>query len=148
MSGPPRRLDGCPHLHQRQPRMIEKGSARVSQLDAARAADKQWYAYLIFKVSDLTAQRGLGRMQPPFCRHSEATFLSDRDEIAKVAQVQALPHASEEWRQPYKVFLRRSMSAQIPDHESDGKPSRRADRIPPGSWLLQLKTQINQGVDH
>jgi hypothetical protein len=99
--------------------------ARGSQLDAARAADKQRYADLIFKVSDLTAQRGLGRMQPPFCRHSEAAFLGDRDEIAKVTQLQALPpHACEVWRQTYKVFFRHSMSAQVRGHESDGKPSR------------------------
>ena len=75
--------------------MIEKGSPRVSQFDAACAADEQWYADLKFKISDLTAQRRLGRMQPPFCRHSEAACLGDRDEIAKVAQLQALPHARE-----------------------------------------------------
>src|SRR6478735_11859727 len=90
MSDPPRRLDGCLDLHQRQPRMIEKGSARVSQLDAARAADKQRYPDLIFKVSDLTAQRGLGRMQPSLRRNREAAFLGDRDEIAKVAQLQSV----------------------------------------------------------
>ncbi len=124
MSGPPRRLNGCLDLHQRQPRMIEKGSAGVSQLDAARAADKQLYADLIFKISDLTAQRGLGRMQPPFRRHREAAFLGDRDEIAKMPQLHASAHACEVWRQAYKVFFRHAMSAQILDHESDGKPSR------------------------
>jgi hypothetical protein len=30
VSGPPRRFNGCLDLHQRQPRMIEKGSAGVS----------------------------------------------------------------------------------------------------------------------
>jgi hypothetical protein len=49
-----------------------------------------------------------------------------------MAQLQALPHACEVWRQTYKVFCRHSMSAQLLDHESDGKPSRRADEIPPG----------------
>ena len=91
--------------------MIEKGSAGISQLDAARAADKQSYADLIFKISDLTAQRGLGRMQPPLRRHSEAAFLGDGDEIAKVAQLHASTHACEVWRQAYKVFFRHAMSA-------------------------------------
>jgi hypothetical protein len=42
-------------------------------------------------------------MQPPL-------ILGDRDEIAK-AQLQALPHACEVWRQAYKVFFRQAMSA-------------------------------------
>jgi hypothetical protein len=65
--------------------MIEKGSAGVGQLHTLRAADKQWYADLVFQISDLTAQRGLGRMQPLFCRQREATCLGDRDEIAEMA---------------------------------------------------------------
>jgi hypothetical protein len=36
-------------------------------------------------------------MQPPFGRHREAALLGDRDEIAKMAQLQALPHAHEVW---------------------------------------------------
>jgi hypothetical protein len=32
-------------------------------------------------------------MQPPFGRHREASLLGDRDEIAKVAQLQASLHA-------------------------------------------------------
>ena len=93
MSGPPRRFNGCLGLHQRQPRMREKGSAGVSQFGAARVADKQFYANLMFKISDLTAQRGLSRMQSLFGRYREAARLGDRDEVAKMAQLQALPHA-------------------------------------------------------
>ena len=89
MSNPPRRLNGCLDLHQRQPRMIEKDPAGVGQLDATRAADKQLNADLIFEVSDLTAQRGLGRVQPSFRRHREAAFIGDRDEIAKMSQLHA-----------------------------------------------------------
>ena len=110
--------------------MIEKGSAGVGQHDAARAANKQLYADLIFKISDLTAQRGLGRMQPPFRRHREAAFLGDRDEKAKMPQLHASAHACEVWRQAYKVFFHHAMSTQILDHESDGRPSRQADEIP------------------
>jgi len=51
------------------------------------------------KISDVTAQRGLGRVQPPFRRHREAAFLGDRDDKAKMAQLQALPHASKVWCQ-------------------------------------------------
>jgi MmyB-like transcription regulator ligand binding domain len=43
--------------------------------------------------------------------HREAAFLGDRDEIAKMAQLQALPHACEIWRPAYKVFFRHAMSA-------------------------------------
>jgi hypothetical protein len=63
---------------------------------------------------------GLGHMR----RHREAAFLGDRDEIAKMAQLQALPNACEVWRHAYKVSFRHAMSAQILDLESDGKPSR------------------------
>ena len=84
MSGPPCRLGGCLDLHQRQSRMIEKGSAGVSQLDAARAADKQLYADLIFKIADLAAQRRLRRVQLFLGRDCQASRLRDRDEIAKV----------------------------------------------------------------
>ena len=65
------------------------------------------------KISDLTAQGWLGCVQPPFRRHREAAFLGDRDEIAKMAQLQALSHAYEVCGQAYKVFLRRAMSAHI-----------------------------------
>ena len=73
--------------------MREKGSAGISQFGAARVADKQFYANLMFKLSDLTAQRGLSRMQSLFGRYREAARLGDRDEVAKMAQLQALPHA-------------------------------------------------------
>jgi hypothetical protein len=75
--------------------MIEKGSAGVSQLHAMRAANKQWYADLVFEISNLTAQRGLGRMQPLSRCHREAAFLGDRDEIAEMAQLHAVSHACE-----------------------------------------------------
>ena len=94
------------------------------RLDAARAAHEQLRADLIFKIPDLTAQRRLGRMQPPLRRHGEAALLGDGDEIAKMAQLHASAHACEVWRQAYKVFLRHAMSAHLPDHKSDGKPSR------------------------
>jgi hypothetical protein len=63
---------------------------------------------------------GLGHMR----RHRKAAFLGDRDERTKMAQLQALPHACEVWRQAYKVSFRHAMSAQILDHVSDGKPLR------------------------
>ena len=61
-------------------------------------------------------------MQPPFRRHREAAFLGDRNEIAKMAQLHA--HTCEVCHQAYKVFFHRTISDHIPDHESDGKPSR------------------------
>ena len=69
LCGPARRFDGGIDLHQRQPRVIEKGPAGIGQFDAARAADKQLRADFIFEVPDLTAQRRLGRMR----RRSAAT---------------------------------------------------------------------------
>jgi hypothetical protein len=42
-------------LRQRQPRMIEKGPAKIGQFDAARAADEQLRTDLIFKIPDLAA---------------------------------------------------------------------------------------------
>ena len=104
VSGPPRRLDGRLDLQQRRPRMIEKGSAGGGQFDAARAAGKQLHADLMFEIPDLTAKRGLGRMQPPFGRHREAAFLGDRDEIAKMPQLHAAPMPTRYDAQPTKSF--------------------------------------------
>ena len=95
MSDTARRLGGCLDLRQRQSRVIEKGSAGVRQLHTMRAADKQWYADLVFEISDLTTQRGLGRMQPLARRHREAACLGDCDEVAEMAQFHAVPHACE-----------------------------------------------------
>jgi len=41
---------------------------------------------------------------PPFGRDRHASFLGDRDEIAKVPQLHEC-HASEVWQPAYKVFL-------------------------------------------
>jgi hypothetical protein len=49
-------------------------------------------------------------------------------------------HPCKAWRQAYKVSFCSGMSAQILDHQSDGKPSRSAEP-------LQRKTQISEGVD-
>ena len=75
--------------------------------------DEQLRADLIFKVPDLTAQRRLGGMQPPRRRHSKAALLGDGDEIAKMPQLHASPHACGVCHPSYKVFLMRAMSAQL-----------------------------------
>lgn len=111
LCGPARRFHCGIDLRKRQPRMVEKGPAGIGQLDAARATDKQLRADLVFKIPDLTAERRLGRMQPPLRRHREAALLGDGEKIPKMAQLHAaLSHACEVCRQAYKVFFRRAMS--------------------------------------
>src|SRR5271156_2412607 len=93
------------HLRQRKARMVEKDSAGIGELDAARAPDQQLRADLMFQVSDLTAQRWLGRMQPALSGDSQAALLGDGDEIPKVPQLPAQPHACEVCPSSYKVFF-------------------------------------------
>src|SRR5271170_64441 len=93
------------HLRQRKARMVEKDSAGIGELDAARAPDQQLRADLMFQVSDLTAQRWLGRMQPALSGDSQAALLGDGDEIPKVPQLHAQPHAYEVCPSSYKVFF-------------------------------------------
>lgn len=50
-------------------------------------------------------------MQPPSRRRCEAAFLGDRDEVAKMAQLHAVPHVCEVWCQAYKVFFPGTTSA-------------------------------------
>ena len=73
--------------------------------------DEQCYADLMFEIPDLPAQRGLGRMQPSFRRHREAAFLGDRDEIAKMAQLQSLPMPRRYGAKPTKSLSHHTMNA-------------------------------------
>ena len=91
--------------------MIEKDSAGIRELDAARAADQQLRANLIFQVSDLTAERWLGRMQPPLGGDRQAALLGDGDEIPKMPQLHAASHACEVCPSSYKVFFMVAMGA-------------------------------------
>ena len=67
--------------------MIEKGPAGRGELDAARAAFQQFDPDLQFQIADLSAQRRLRRVQPPFGGVCEAALLGDGNEITKVAEL-------------------------------------------------------------
>jgi hypothetical protein len=49
-------------LRQRKAGMVQKDATGIGELDAARAADQQLRADLMFQVSDPTAERWLRRM--------------------------------------------------------------------------------------
>ena len=72
--------------------MIEKRSAGGRELDAAGAALQQFDPDLQFQISDLSAQRGLRRVQPPLGGVGEAALLGDGNEIAKVAELHGVPY--------------------------------------------------------
>jgi hypothetical protein len=77
---------GCRfHLREHQAGVVEKGSARRCQLDAASAACQESRAYLVLKVSNLPAQRRLRGVQPLLCCHRQTSRLGHRDEIAKMS---------------------------------------------------------------
>ena len=78
------RFDRGIDLHQRQPRMVEKGPSGGGQFDAVHAAAHQLDANLVFEIADLAAEGGLRRVQPFLSRERQAALLGDRDEIAKV----------------------------------------------------------------
>ena len=67
--------------------MTKKRSAGSCQLDAAGAALQQFDPDFQFQISDLSAQRRLRRVQPPFGGVGEAALLGDGDEITKVAEL-------------------------------------------------------------
>jgi hypothetical protein len=67
--------------------MIEKRSAGGRQLDAAGAALQQFDPDFQFQISDLSAQRWLRRVQPPFGGVGEAALLGDGNEVTKVAEL-------------------------------------------------------------
>jgi hypothetical protein len=71
MTGPPRHLNGCLDLGERQPGMVEKGTAGGGQFDAVHAAAHQLDANLVFEIADLAAEGGLRRVQP--CLFSAAS---------------------------------------------------------------------------
>jgi hypothetical protein len=51
---------GCPcNLRERHAGVIEKGSTRKSQFDAASGTHQKLGTYLLLKVSNLPTQRGL-----------------------------------------------------------------------------------------
>src|SRR5258705_11319446 len=77
-------------LKQRQPGMIEKGAAGRGELDATRTALQQLDADLQLQITDLPAQRWLGRVQPPLGGVGEAAFLGHRNEIAQMPELHAL----------------------------------------------------------
>ena len=73
--------------------MFQKRSSRRGQRDAANAADHERDADFVFQVPDLPAERGLRGVQPPLGRDRQAAFLSDCDEVAKVAKLHTASHA-------------------------------------------------------
>jgi hypothetical protein len=73
-------------LGQREPRMIEKGSAGGSQFRAARTPDQQLNTDLVLKIADLATEGRLRRMQPFLGGKRQAAGLGNGDEVAKVPQ--------------------------------------------------------------
>ena len=90
---PARRCDGGLRLVERQPCRLEEGFARRGEFDAARAADEQRRADLVFEITDLAAQRGLSGVQPLLRRQRQAAGFGDGDEIAKMTQLHDGSHA-------------------------------------------------------
>ncbi len=84
LRGSPRCLRGRLRLSKRQSCMVEKGATGGGQFDAVHAATHQLNADLIFEIPDLATERRLRRVQPFLSCDGEASFLGDRDEIAKV----------------------------------------------------------------
>jgi hypothetical protein len=73
------------------------------------AAGQQLGPDLVLEVANLPAQRRLGSVEAELCGGRQAAFLDDGHEIT---QVSPWPfHACEVWRQAYRVFFRRAMSA-------------------------------------
>jgi hypothetical protein len=65
-----RRFDRGVHLHQRQTRVVEKGLARSGQRYAINAAGQKFGPNFVLQIANLSAQRGLGGMQPALGRQS------------------------------------------------------------------------------
>jgi hypothetical protein len=84
---PPRRFAGHLDLRQRQACVVEKGPARRSQFDSTGTAYQELGADLELQVADLPAQGRLGGVKPPLGCQSQASFLSHRNEIAKMTQL-------------------------------------------------------------
>jgi hypothetical protein len=89
LGGPARGITGGIDLQQRQPRMIQKDSARLCQLDSAGTAHEQFDANFQFQVADLAAQRRLRRVQPSFRGMGETAFFGNGNEIAQMAELHA-----------------------------------------------------------
>jgi hypothetical protein len=75
-----RDFNGCLHLGERQPRMIEKGPPGGGQFDAVHAATHKLNANLIFEIADLPAEGRLRSVKPFLGRERKAALLGDRDE--------------------------------------------------------------------
>jgi len=71
----------CIDLKQRQPRMIEKGTAGCGQRDAAGDALQQWDTDFEFEVADVPAQRWLRGMEPPLRGIGQAAFLGNGETL-------------------------------------------------------------------
>ncbi len=84
LRGTPRRFGGCLCLSQRQPCVVEEGSAGSGQFDTVHASIQQRNADLVFEIADLAAQRRLRRVQLLLGRDCQASGLRDRDEITKM----------------------------------------------------------------
>jgi hypothetical protein len=82
-----RRLATSLDLQERESRVIEEDTAGGSQFNAASAALQQRHPDFNFQVSDLPAERRLGRMEPPFGSIRQTSFLRDRNKVAQVTQL-------------------------------------------------------------
>src|SRR5882672_8192192 len=93
------------NLKQCQSGMVEKGPPGRSELDATRTALQQLDADLELQITDLPAQRWLGRVQPPLGGVGEAALLSHRNEIAQMPELHLCTHTSWAWLEHTKSWL-------------------------------------------
>jgi hypothetical protein len=77
-------------LGQRKPRMVEKGPTGSGQFRSLRAAIQELNADLVFEITYLAAKGGLRGAKSFFGGECQASRLSNRDEIAKVAKFHGL----------------------------------------------------------
>src|SRR5258707_11822665 len=99
--------------------MVEKSAARGCQFDTARAAVHQRDPDLIFEVAHLTAERRLGGMQSLLGRDRQASLFGDRDEIAKMPELDGgLPYLQGMPLSLQSLFLRRQGRLHAQQHQA------------------------------
>src|SRR3954454_19707805 len=89
--------------------MVEKGLASGGQFDAVHASAHQLDANLVFEIADLAAEGRLRRVQPFLSRERQAALLGDRDEIAKVPELDSAFHISKACPSALQSLFRRRL---------------------------------------
>ena len=126
--------------------MIEKHAAGRGQRDALRAADHQRAADLLFEVTHLAAQRGLGGVQPLLGGDCQAALLGDRDEIAKMPQLHDQFHASQVWHSSLQSLFPRRQRYLNPQQIAAGESA-----VDPAAKVCHPSLPVGdnpKGLDH